>query len=80
LQRVLVLPPGAPRPALDALQSALAAINKDRDFEAEAIKTIEFAPDVIATPDTNGHVRAMLNIAPETRQFLNEYVKSAPKR
>jgi len=78
LQRVLALPPGAPRAALEALQSALVAVSKDRNFEAEALKTIDFAPDLIATANSKEHVRAMLNVSPEIKQFINEYIKSAP--
>ena len=80
LQRMLVLPPGAPRPAREAIQSALVAISKDRNFEAEALKTIDFVPDLIAAADSNEHVRAMLSVSPEIKQFINEYVKNAPKR
>ncbi len=80
LQRVLTLPPGAPRPALEALQSALVAVSKDRDFETEALNKMGYVPDLIATPNLNEHIRAMLNISPETKQFIIEYIKSAPKR
>jgi len=80
LQRLVALPPGAPQAASDALRKAIEGINTDKDFVAEAVKTMEVAPEFVTAPDTNQQVRAMLYAAPEMRTFINNYTKNVPKR
>ena len=58
LQRLIVLPPGAPQAAIEALRAAVARLNGDKEFAAEAIKTIEFVPDYDTGADINARVRA----------------------
>jgi hypothetical protein len=74
LQRLVALPPGSPQAALDALQAALTAVNNDKDFAAEASKKIDFAPDMVTGPDTRDRVRAMLQVSPEIREFVDSYI------
>ena len=80
LQRMIALPPGTPPAALAALRSAIEALDADKDFAAEAIKTIEFAPDYPAAPDTSQKVRAMMVATPQMRDFINTYMRNPPKR
>ena len=47
---------------------------------AEAIRTIEFAPDYPAAPDTSQKVRAMMAASPQMRDFINDYMRNPPKR
>jgi tripartite-type tricarboxylate transporter receptor subunit TctC len=80
LQRIIALPPGTPPPAVAALRNAIAALNRDPDFAAEAVKTIEFAPEYAAAPDTSQKVRAMMVASPAMRDFINDYMRNPPKR
>jgi hypothetical protein len=79
LQRMIVLPPGTPRPAYDAVSKAIERLNNDKEFAAEALKTIEFAPDYPTGPDMSKTIRAMLVATPEMRAYINEYMRNVPK-
>jgi tripartite-type tricarboxylate transporter receptor subunit TctC len=79
LQRMIALPPGAPRAAYDTLSKAIERLNHDKDFAAEALKTIEFVPDYPTGPDMSQQVRAMLHATPQMRSFINEYTRNVPK-
>ena len=52
----------------------------DKEFAAEALKTIEFAPDYPTGPDMSNQVRAMMVATPEMRSFINDYMRNPPKR
>jgi tripartite-type tricarboxylate transporter receptor subunit TctC len=80
LQRQIVLAPGTPRAAYDALGTAIERLNHDPDFAAEARRTIEFVPDYPTGPDMSTTVRAMLHATPEMRAFINDYTRNVPKR
>jgi tripartite-type tricarboxylate transporter receptor subunit TctC len=80
LQRLIVLPPGAPKAAYDALRTAIERINNDKEFAAEALKTIEFVPDYPTAADMSDQVRAILHATPEMRAFINDYMRNVPKR
>ena len=79
MQRLVALPPGSPQAAIDALRAAVARLNDDKEFAAEAIKTIEFAPDYETGADINERARGMLVASPEVRAFVADYIKSANK-
>ena len=51
LQRLIALPPGAPRAAYDALSRAIERLNHDQEFAAEAMKVIQFVPEYPTAPD-----------------------------
>jgi tripartite-type tricarboxylate transporter receptor subunit TctC len=80
LQRLIALPPGAPRVAYDALRQAIERLNNDPDFAAEAMKLIQFVPEYPTAPDMSAKVRSMLVATPEMRKFVNDYMKAVPKR
>ena len=75
--RILALPPGAPRPAVEALQAALVRLNNDKDYAVDAMKTIGFVPEYATGPKTNHEVRTALAVPPPMRAFLADYVKKA---
>ena len=80
LQRMLVLAPGVPPAAVDALRAAIAGVNADPEFAAEAIKAIEFVPEYSTAPDLSQKVRAMMVASPQMRDFINDYMRNPPKR
>ncbi|MGH8733798.1 MAG: hypothetical protein ACREVB_08960 [Burkholderiales bacterium] len=75
--RILALPPGAPKPAVDALRAAVMRMNSDPVYAADAIKTIGFVPEYATGPNTNHEVRTALTVTPQMRAFLADYVKKA---
>ena len=79
LQRQIVLAPGTPRAAFDALRLAIEGVNEDKDFAAEALKVIKFVPDYPTAPDMSKTVRDMLHATPEMRKFIVDYTKNPPK-
>ncbi|MEA2986924.1 MAG: hypothetical protein QOD94_3178 [Alphaproteobacteria bacterium] len=78
--RVVALPPGAPKQAMDALRSAIEKLNDDKEFAAEALKTLEIVPDYVTAPDLSEKVRARVNITDEQRKLMNDYMRNVPKR
>jgi tripartite-type tricarboxylate transporter receptor subunit TctC len=76
LQRLLALPPGAPAEAAAALRDAIARLNQDKDFAAESIRAIAFAPDYETGPDIAASVRALLTASPEVRALVADYIKA----
>jgi putative tricarboxylic transport membrane protein len=76
LQRLVALPPGAPAGAAAALRDAIARLNQDKDFAAESIRAIAFAPDYETGPDIAARVRGLLAASPEVRAFVADYIKA----
>jgi tripartite-type tricarboxylate transporter receptor subunit TctC len=79
MQRLVVLPPNTPRAAFDAISKAIERLSHDKDFAAEAVKTIEFVPEYVTSPTMSETVRGMLHVSPEMRRFINEYTRNVPK-
>jgi tripartite-type tricarboxylate transporter receptor subunit TctC len=79
MQRMLVMPPGVPKVALEELRAAVLKLNHDPAFAEEARKVVGFVPDYVAGPDTNRQVRTALSVKPEIRAFVANYIKSANK-
>jgi tripartite-type tricarboxylate transporter receptor subunit TctC len=79
LQRLVALPPGAPKAALGALRAALLRLNDDSEFAAAAMKVLGFVPEYHAGPDANERVRGALSIRPEIRKFVADYLNRASK-
>jgi tripartite-type tricarboxylate transporter receptor subunit TctC len=77
--RTIVMPPGAPQLAVDALRAALASLNDDRDFAADAFKTIQFVPRYETGADINARARQALTVSPEIRAFVLDYLKRGTK-
>ena len=79
MQRLIVLPPNTPQPALDALRTAVLRLNSDKAFAEDALKTIGFVPEYVAGPDTSRQVRQALTVRPEIRAFVANYIKGTNK-
>jgi tripartite-type tricarboxylate transporter receptor subunit TctC len=77
--RTVVFPPGVPQAAVDALRTAVARLNGDREFAEEAQKSIQFVPHYVTGADLNTQVRRTLVVAPEIRAFVTDYIKNPPK-
>jgi tripartite-type tricarboxylate transporter receptor subunit TctC len=79
MYRLIALPPGAPQAAVNALRDAVLHLNEDKDFLAEAQKTMGEAPEYVTSPTLNDEVRKGLSIKPELKAFMAEYVKKTDK-
>ena len=80
LQRLIALPPGSPKVAADALRAAVVRLNQDKEFAAESIRTIEFAPDYETSRDVAERVRGMLVASPQVRAYVANYIRAAQKK
>lgn len=76
LFRLIVLPPGSPKAAVEALREAIGRLNTDKEFAAESVKLFGFVPEYAAGPDTNERVRAALLVPAETKAFAAQYIKA----
>jgi tripartite-type tricarboxylate transporter receptor subunit TctC len=79
MQRLFILPPGVPQPAIDALRAAVIALNDDKAYQDEALKSIGFVPEWISGPQTDARVRQALEAKPEMRAFLADYIQQRQK-
>jgi hypothetical protein len=79
VQRVIVMPPGAPQPAVDALRAAIVRVNGDPAYAEEAEKTFGFVPQWRGDAGTPKVARTALGMEPDVRAFLLDYMKNVPK-
>ena len=79
MQRLVVLPPGSPPRAGEALRAAVLALNDDAEFAQEAMSALGYVPSYEAGPQTNRQVRAALTVSPEIRTFVLDSIKNAKK-
>jgi hypothetical protein len=79
MQRLVLLPPGAPAAALESLRAAVLLLNGDKAFAEDSLKTMGFVPEFVAGAETNRQVRQALVLKPEIRAFIAGYIKSANK-
>jgi tripartite-type tricarboxylate transporter receptor subunit TctC len=79
IQRLIVMPPGVPQPAVDALRAAIARVNVDPAYAEDAEKAFGFVPQWAAGPDTPKVAQTALTVRPEVRTFLTDYMKNLPK-
>lgn len=75
--RAVVMPPGSPPAAVEALRAAMARLNEDPDYAEEAIRTMQFAPRYETGADLDTRVRSALVVAPAIKSFVADYLKSA---
>jgi tripartite-type tricarboxylate transporter receptor subunit TctC len=73
--RTIAMPPGTPKAAVDAMRTALAELNNDKEYAAEALKVMKFVPHYETSPDINTRVRKNLTVSPEVRTFVLDYMK-----
>jgi hypothetical protein len=73
------MPPTAPPAAVEAIRAAIPRLNADKAYAEEAEKAFGFVPIWSAGPDTPKVAQAALNMRPQVRTFLTEYMKNVPK-
>lgn len=75
--RTVAMPPGSPKPALDALRAALAQVNTDPEYAEEAMRVMKFVPFYVTGNDVSERARKQMSISPEVRAFVVNYMKAA---
>ena len=75
MYRLIAMPPGAPKEAVEALRQAVLQLNNDKEYLDEAQKTMGDAPEYVSGTNLNEQVRNGLSISPELKAFTEEYVK-----
>jgi tripartite-type tricarboxylate transporter receptor subunit TctC len=77
MYRLVALPPGAPREAVDALRAAIVKLASDKAYLNEAIKLMGDVPEYVTGATLNEDVRKALSISPELKAFMEAYAKRA---
>jgi tripartite-type tricarboxylate transporter receptor subunit TctC len=80
MYRLIVMPPGAPQTAVAELRQAVLQLNEDKAYLEEAQRTMGEAPEYISNANLNAEVRNGLSIKPETKSFMQDYVKRGDNR
>ena len=75
MYRMLTLPPGSPRDAVEALRAAIVKIAADKAYIAEANKLIGNVPEYVTSPSLKDDVRAAVSIDPAIKTFMDAYAK-----
>jgi len=77
LQRLILLPPGAPTEAMTVLRQAFAALSKDADFIADALKTIRFHPRFEVGEQGERLFQRVSQTPPDVIDFIRQYIDQA---
>jgi hypothetical protein len=80
MYRLIAMPPGVPKAAVDALRAAVTQLNEDQAYLDEAQKAMGESPEYVTNADLNVRVRRGLSIKPEIKAFMEAYVKKADNR
>jgi hypothetical protein len=80
MYRLIAMPPGTPQAAVTELRQAVLRLNEDKAYIEEAQKTMGEAPEYISNANLNAEVRNGLSIKPETKTFMQDYVKRSDNR
>lgn len=80
MYRLMALPPGVPKAAVDALRAAVVKLNDDAAYLDEAQRSMGDAPEYISGASLNDDVRKGLSIDPALKKFMEDYVKQAERR
>jgi hypothetical protein len=77
LQRLILLPLGAPTEATTVLRQAFSSLSKDSDFIANALKTIRFHPTFEVGEQGERLFQQVSQTAPDVIAFIRQYIEQA---
>jgi tripartite-type tricarboxylate transporter receptor subunit TctC len=80
LLRLVALPPGAPREAIEALRRAVQRLAHDKEFAAESKKLVEYVPEYETAPDLSEQVRQIMVVSPQMREYIVAYTRNVPRK
>ena len=76
-QRILVMAPGTPQPALAAVRKAIGRLADDPAFKEDAQKSIKLVPSYMADAKTEVLFRQITDPAPKMQSFLRAFIDQA---
>ncbi len=79
MQRMVVMPPGVPKAAMEALRSAVAKLETDKEFAADAEKSVGFVPDYEASENVQAEVNRALSVPAEDKEWIANFIANAPR-
>ncbi|MEE8334049.1 MAG: hypothetical protein V3R85_09390 [Alphaproteobacteria bacterium] len=79
-QRSVILPPGSPKVARDALRAAVLKLNTDPTFRADALKTVNFVPSFDVGAAGEKILAASTKLSQGTLDFLKGYLEKVDKK
>lgn len=79
-QRSILLPPGSPKAALEALRQAVMKLNTDPEFAKDAEKTVNFVPNYDIGKKAEKILAASTKLSPDVIKFLKGYVADVSKK
>lgn len=79
MSRVVLLPPGSPPEAPQALKQAFASLSKDENFLAEAKKRMRFQPRFELGEEADRLYQKVLQAPPEILDFLRQFIDQVKK-
>jgi tripartite-type tricarboxylate transporter receptor subunit TctC len=78
--RIIVMPPGTPKEASEAMRKAFAEVNEDPEFRDDALKTVKFVPSYLTDDRTEALFLEKLRPDPRLRTFIRDYVEEGRAR
>lgn len=79
-QRSVILPPGAPKAARDALRAAVTKLNDDPGFRADSLKTVNFVPQFAVGAEAEKILAASTKLSQPVLGFLKDYIAKVEGR
>jgi tripartite-type tricarboxylate transporter receptor subunit TctC len=80
MYRLIAMPPGTPKEAVNVLRNAVLELNEDRAYVEEAQKTMGETPEYVSSATLNEEVRNGLSIKPGVKSFIEDYIKRGGER
>ena len=75
MQRLIVMPPGAPKAAVEAVRRALDRMVADKTFQEECT-ALGFLPEFVTEDGVNDQVRKALTVSPDMKTFIHDYAQT----
>jgi hypothetical protein len=79
-ERILVLAPGAPKEALEAIKSALVALRRDEEFHKDAMALMKFVPEYDVSEEIEKVFREKSSPNPRIVAFYEKYIEEGRAR
>lgn len=79
MTRAILTPPGTPREALAALKQAVAAVAKDDEYLADAVKVMRFRPRFEMGERGDRLYQRATQISPELGKFIRQFIEQERK-
>ena len=79
-ERILVLAPGAPKEAVDAIRKALVAMKSDEEYRKDAMAVMKFVPEYDTSDAMEKIYREKVVPNPRIVSFYEKYIEEGRKQ